>query len=104
LAALGDYDADVFCGGHTHTQFIRQVGEKVFFNPGSVGAVLFRTPAETRCEPWAEYAILTLENGVFSLDFRRVPFDVRELLKVYEQRKHPLASKAAQDYGLTAAT
>lgn len=36
-AALEGVEADVVVGGHTHMQFVRGVGEKVFVNAGSVG-------------------------------------------------------------------
>jgi len=100
-AALEPYEADLYCGGHTHTQFVRQIGESVFFNPGSVGVVVrSRMPKnQVRLEPWAEYAILTLEDGRQSLDFQRVPFDVGALISAYEERNHPHAARAAEEYG-----
>jgi putative phosphoesterase len=33
---LGGYDATLKCGGHTHTQQMRRLGNSWYFNPGSV--------------------------------------------------------------------
>src|SRR5262249_23635091 len=39
LRVYGPYAPAILTGGHTHRQFIRQMDETFFFNPGSVGAV-----------------------------------------------------------------
>ena len=81
---LAPFAPAVMTGGHTHTQMIRRLGETFFYNPGSVGvAVDQRQPRERmRVDPWAEYAILSAEDGRTGLEFRRVPFDVEALLRI----------------------
>jgi putative phosphoesterase len=81
---LAPFAPAVLAGGHTHTQMIRRLGDTLFFNPGSVGvAVDQRQPRERmRVDPWAEYAILSAEDGRLGLEFRRIPFDVEALLRV----------------------
>ncbi len=101
---LGGYSADVFCGGHTHVQFVRRLGAgpQVHFNPGSVGfAYSHHQPdAGFQADHWAEYAILTVEDQRLALEFHRVPFDVAALIEVYTVcgRPHP-ASAIAQYRG-----
>ena len=81
---LGPFAPAVLAGGHTHTQMLRRLGDTFFFNPGSVGVVVDqRQPRERmRVDPWAEYAILSTEDGRTGLEFRRVPFDVEALLRI----------------------
>jgi len=89
-------------GGHTHMQQVRRVGEAVFFNPGSVGLAYRHGQPEGnfRADPWAEYAMLTVEGeGRFGLEFRRVPFDVAALLRAYREGGRPYADEAAAQYG-----
>lgn len=99
-STLGSYDNSSFCGGHTHAQFVRRFDQGLFFNPGSVGVVYrYRHPANgIKLDPWAEYAILTTDGERQSLDFRRVPIDVAELLAVYRQRGHPSAESVEAEY------
>ena len=53
------------CGGHTHLQQIHQLGDTLFFNPGSVGFAYSHQQPEDhfKASPWAEYAVLTYEDG-----------------------------------------
>ena len=52
------------CGGHTHLQQVRRIGDYFFFNPGSVGVAYNRNQPEEgfRLDPWAEYAILDIRR------------------------------------------
>lgn len=63
-AALHDVAADVVVGGHTHMQFVRGVGEKIFLNAGSVG--------RPYGEPGAFWALLgpsiVLRHSVYDFD------------------------------------
>src|SRR5262245_25673638 len=74
---LGGFGAAALAGGHTHLQQIRRLGDAIFFNPGSVGlAYSHQQPEQSfRADPWAEYAILSLEAGRLGLEFRRIPYD-----------------------------
>jgi predicted phosphodiesterase len=90
-------------GGHMHVQFTRRLGmrDTFFFNPGSVGVAYSHDQEEAsfRLDPWAEYAILTVERGTLSLEFRRVPFDTAELCDVYRERKQPYWEQSIGRYG-----
>ncbi|MCZ6889118.1 MAG: metallophosphoesterase family protein [Gammaproteobacteria bacterium] len=67
--------APMIAGGHTHQPMVRQFGNRVFLNPGSVG-LPFRLP-ERRALSEAEYAIV----GPDSTELRRVPFDLKQVSK-----------------------
>jgi predicted phosphodiesterase len=97
---LGGYASRFLTGGHTHAQQIRRLGERFFFNPGSVGfAYSHHQPEGTfKADPWAEYAILTSQNGSVSLEFRRVPFDEKELILIYTGSGRPFAEEAIAQY------
>ena len=53
---LGEYVPVILCGGHTHVQQIRHLGETFYFNPGSVGVAYRHDQPEGsfRTDPWAE--------------------------------------------------
>ena len=52
-------------------------------------------------KPWAEYAILTIENHRTSLEFRRIPFDVNELIRIYANSGRPFTEEAIAQYQRT---
>lgn len=99
---LGEHTADLFCGGHTHVQFLRRLGPgpQIHFNPGSVGlAYSHHHPADAfRADPWAEYALLTVDGGRIGLEFRRVPYDLAPLLAAYTRSGRPHAEQAIAQY------
>jgi putative phosphoesterase len=97
---LGPYADHILTGGHTHAQQIRRNGEHFFFNPGSVGFAYshYQPDGQFLADPWAEYAILTVERGQTSLEFRRLPFDVRELVRIYHESGRPFADEAILQY------
>jgi predicted phosphodiesterase len=99
---LGAHAPHILTGGHTHMQQIRRLGatDSFFFNPGSVGlAYSHQQPDDHfRADPWAEYAILTADAAQLALEFRRVPFDVGQLLAIYQSSGRPYASDAIEQY------
>jgi putative phosphoesterase len=97
---LGAFVPQAMTGGHTHLQQIRRLDDTFFFNPGSVGLAYNHQQPEDhfRLDPWAEYAVLTVEDGRLALEFRRVPFDVETLLTVYHTSGRPYAAEAAAQY------
>ena len=97
---LGAYSDHILTGGHTHAQQIRRNGELFFFNPGSVGFAYshYQPDGQFYADPWADYAILTVENGQTSLEFRRIPFDVEELIRIYRESRRPFADEAIAQY------
>jgi putative phosphoesterase len=88
---LAPYTGAIMCGGHTHAQQTRRIGEYFFFNPGSVGLPYNRhlPEDEFHLDPWAEYAVLTSGEGRLGLDLRRVPYDVPALLDAYRSSGRP---------------
>jgi predicted phosphodiesterase len=76
-------DGSVFAGGHSHQQWARRLGDAYYVNPGSVGFPLdhHQSASPPRADVCAEYAILNLDGRAISVEFRRIPFDVDELLE-----------------------
>jgi hypothetical protein len=68
--------ATVMAGGHTHQQMLRRYDDATLINPGSVGLPYERVRAtdQVRHPLWAEYALVSWENDVLSIQFRRVPW------------------------------
>ena len=97
---LGAYAAHILTGGHTHIQHIRRLGDSFYFNPGSVGFAYNHVQAEStfRADPWAEYAVLSVEAGCVGLEFRRVPFDTSGLIRIYRESGRPFAEESIAQY------
>jgi predicted phosphodiesterase len=66
---LGQVKADVLLVGHTHIPFVRQIGNRVVVNPGSLGQP--KTGKSDAC-----YAVW--EDGLFSL--KSFPYAVDETI------------------------
>jgi predicted phosphodiesterase len=78
---LAGVAAPVMVGGHTHAQMLRPYRDKTLINVGSVGRAVIRAPMRRiRNAPWAEYGIIGWESGRLSVDLRRVPFDLEQLV------------------------
>ena len=89
---LGGRPALVFAAGHTHSQLFRRFGESVVVNPGSVGLPFRRIEQGVmRIAPWAEYALLTCDDGHLSVELRRTVFDVEAFLAVMRRSGMPHA-------------
>ena len=97
---LGAYSDHILTGGHTHAQQVRRNGELFFFNPGSVGFAYshYQPDGQFYADPWAEYAILTVKNGQTGLEFRRIPFDIEKLIRIYRESGRPFADEAIAQY------
>src|SRR4051812_45491604 len=97
---LGGFDPHILTGGHTHIQQIRHLRRSFYFGCGSVGfAYRHNQPdGQFRADPWAEYAILTVDGPRTALEFRRVPFDVDALIAVYQASGRPYGDEAADQY------
>jgi predicted phosphodiesterase len=97
---LGANTANYLAGGHTHLQHIRRIGDHFYFNPGSLGFAYSHAQPEDafRADPWAEYAVLAVDGGRVSLEFRRVPFAVAELIRSYRDSGRPFAEDAIAQY------
>lgn len=77
-AELESVDADVLLVGHTHTPFIRQIGNKTVVNPGSIGQ-------PRRGKPRPSYAIW--QDGVFEL--RSYDYSIETTVAKLEKLGHP---------------
>jgi predicted phosphodiesterase len=100
-ALLGPLDVAIICGGHTHQQQIRRLGETLFFNPVSVGLPFRRDTGEhpPPIFPWAEYAVLTVDSdGRERLEFRRASYDIGELCATIEGSGIPEPSRLTARY------
>jgi putative phosphoesterase len=71
----------ILAAGHTHVQLVRLHGTTLIVNPGSVGLPFNSWPPNgaIRMSPWAEYAILTVEDGRVSTELRRASYDISAL-------------------------
>lgn len=74
-AATNSFEANTIVCGHTHIQFVREVGVIEIVNPGSIG---FPFDGDTR----AAYALLH-EDGSF--ETRRVEYDLNAAVSAYDQ-------------------
>jgi predicted phosphodiesterase len=90
-------EASVFAGGHTHQQWARRLGDAYYVNPGSVGLPVdhHQSARPPRAEVCAEYAILAVEGAGVDVEFRRIPFDVGELIRSVETSGMPNPENAA---------
>jgi putative phosphoesterase len=97
---LGEYSDSILTGGHTHAQQIRRNGKYFFFNPGSVGFAYshYQPDGQFHADPWADYAILTAENEQVGLEFRRIPFNAEELIRIYRESGRPFTEEAIAQY------
>jgi putative phosphoesterase len=100
---LGGHDATLMCGGHTHTQQMRRLGNSWYVNPGSVSLAYnweFTDLAQgnVRVDPWADYAIITSEGASLGITFRHVPYDVNELFHIIRASGRPYAEEAISTY------
>lgn len=83
---VGGYGDSILCGGHTHLQHLRRFKDSFYFNPGSVGLSYdhSQTGDEPHVDNWAEYAIISSDKGSTGVEFRRIPFNLREWIRITE--------------------
>ena len=77
------HQAAILAGGHTHMQMFRRYKDMLLLNPGSVGLAIDRVSPfeEIRNVAWAEYAILSTEDGSLSVEMYRLPFDLQAFIQ-----------------------
>ncbi len=98
VAELGEmldgHTANVMAGGHAHMQMLRRYNDMLVVNAGSVGWPLEQMPFEgmPRFMPWAEYAIVNCENDIVSVELKRIPVSVDELIQAADNSGFPDAS------------
>lgn len=94
---VGPVDATIVAGGHTHQQFVRRLPDALFVNPGSVGLSYDHEHPEgaLRADPWAAYAMVTIDAGRFAVELRRIPIDVAAVAEVTLRSGMPYADQLA---------
>jgi predicted phosphodiesterase len=87
-AVLAGVQADAVAAGHVHLQWLRRVRGTLWFCVGSVGLVYEHKepPDEVPFQPFCEYALVDDELAV---EFRRIPFDVEELIEAARAKDFP---------------
>ncbi|MEM7114164.1 MAG: metallophosphoesterase family protein [Chloroflexota bacterium] len=97
---LGEERATIMAGGHSHVQMVRQHRGVWLLNVGSVGMPFEEMPFvdSPRILPWAEYAIITVENGRFRIDTRRIPVNARAIKQAAYNSKLPHPHEWAENW------
>ncbi len=89
--AIDGSTATLLAGGHTHHQLLRRFDGQWLINPGSVGLTHRQTQVDlpTGTPPWAEYAVITVDEGAIDVSLRAVPLDLEQV------REHAISGHAA---------
>jgi hypothetical protein len=97
-AVLADVSARAVATGHVHLQWLRRFGETIWLSVGSVGLVWeHREPLDdVPFHPVAEYALVDGES--LAVAFRRIPFDVDELLAAARAKDFPNVERWAAQW------
>jgi putative phosphoesterase len=88
---LDGASAPLMLAGHTHFPMLRRYEEMLLVNPGSVGLPFAGPGPVMRICPWAEYAILEIVDGRWSVDHRRTDFDLEAHLGLIRRSGMPHA-------------
>jgi hypothetical protein len=71
---------------------LRRMRSAIVVNPGSVGLPFRRWMPDKVCvAPWAEYALVTSENGKLGVELRRTTYDVDSFLRLSGESGMPHA-------------
>jgi predicted phosphodiesterase len=100
-AELAGKSAEVYAGGHTHLQMLRQHRGKWIVNPGSVGMPFesSATGAAPVILPFAEYASVTLDDHGPIVHFHRIPMLKAALrAQANEAPDNPITPSLASNY------
>ena len=73
---VGALEADAVAAGHVHQQWLRRFDRTLWFCVGAVGV-----------GRWCEYALV--DDGTLAVEFRRIPFDVDELIATARAKDFP---------------
>ena len=86
---LAGVSAPVVATGHVHLQWLRRVGSTLWFSVGSAGLVWeHREPLDgVPFLPFSEYTLV--DGDSLAVEFRRVPFDVEELIAAARAKDFP---------------
>ena len=81
-------DGSAVAAGHVHLQWLRRFANKLWFCVGSVGLVWEEEAVgDVPFLPWSEYAVVELPS--LAVEFRRIPFDVEQLIEVARKKDFP---------------
>lgn len=93
------HDAALLAGGHTHLQWTRRIEGGLYVNPGSVGIAYDRHAAEPPVlRPLAEWALVTLTDGVVAVEFRQVPYAAEDVRTAAKRSGRPYADEWAAQW------
>lgn len=81
----------VLLSGHTHFQMVRRHRSAILVNPGSVGLPFLRPAPLMKISPWAEYGLLSVEDGRLQTELRRTSFDVEAHVRLIRESDMPHA-------------
>jgi putative phosphoesterase len=90
----------VMAGGHTHAPMIRPYQNRLVVNPGSVGLPYITLPdGQSRNPPWAEYMVLTWQEGHLQADLHRALIDIGQLAHSVAEAGMPHGAWWLKDWG-----
>ena len=76
-------DAALLAGGHTHGMMLKRWRGRTVINPGTVGLPFVRMAVNAPgIGNWAEYAVITVENGAINISFRHLPIEREAIASV----------------------
>jgi putative phosphoesterase len=96
---LEGHKANVFVGGHTHTQMFRRFLGSLVINPGSIG-LPFRVESSGRIRnpSTTEYAVVNSSDVALSVEFVSVPYSLSELRRAVRNSGMPDADWWLSDW------
>ena len=83
--SVGLLDADAVAAGHVHQQWLRRFERTLWFCVGAVGV-----------SRWCEYALV--DDEALTIEFRRIPFDVDELIGAARAHDFPYFDRWVQSW------
>jgi predicted phosphodiesterase len=78
-------DADAVAAGHVHQQWLRRFGRTLWFCVGAIGV-----------SPYCDYALV--DDETLAVEFRRIPFDVDELVDVARGTDFPFFERWVESW------
>ncbi len=89
---IDDFSSNIFIGGHTHIQMLRQEAGCYFINPGSTGCPFKCSKVDNIPEilPWAEYAIVNIKKNVTNIQLKRVFYDIEKYKSIIRKSNLPI--------------
>ncbi len=101
IDSMLDHDMDdLYAGGHTHIQMLRNYKGHYVINPGSVGQPFseFNYNRPPHILQWAEYAIISYKKNILDVMLKRVHVDKSEIRKKLFNSKIPMKKWLLEQY------